>query len=401
MSLDDDARQLHASLTVVDLHCHPTLPLYLFGRKFHASDNTASTGFDLFGLLSQFATDAKRLEAGNVAGICSAVYVPEHDLLSTCFLMNFAVPAIQNHHQILDRSYFDTANLILDAMDAAVAEANNNGFHVEVATSAANLRSIKAAGKIAVVHALEGGHMLQGEGENPAQSPPNTMEYLNRVDHFHARGCAYMTIGHFFKNDLTGTVEGFAPMIRQTRCFDVPHDPTDGLSSVGRAVVEHMLEKKMIVDMTHTTPATRSQIIALNRSTGLNRPLVFTHVGVNHFCSGEDMGPTDTELRAIADSGGVVGVISMNYWLNGDETEGNGLDNMVATMRYIRDTVGIDHVALGTDFDGFTDPCDDFFDSSMMPVMTRALLADGGFTEDDIRKIMGENVLRVLADGWR
>ncbi len=78
------------------------------------------------------------------------------------------------------------------------------------------------------------------------------------------------------------------------------------------------------------------------------------------------MNPTDAEIKTIAGFGGVIGVIFMNYWLDSGHHD-NGLDLIVATIKHIVDKGGIDAVAIGSDFDGFTDPPDDLKDISEMP----------------------------------
>jgi membrane dipeptidase len=110
------------------------------------------------------------------------------------------------------------------------------------------------------------------------------------------------------------------------------------------------------------------------------------------------MNPTDAEIRQIADTGGVVGIILMNHWLTPVKIK-QGLHYVVETARRIRDQGGIETVALGTDFDGFTDPPDDVKDMADLPNITEALLR-GGFREADIRLILGGNALRVLRQGW-
>jgi membrane dipeptidase len=117
------------------------------------------------------------------------------------------------------------------------------------------------------------------------------------------------------------------------------------------------------------------------------------------------MNPTPDEVRRIADTGGVIGVIAMGYWLTGGEgreegqrgREEDGVGAMVATMRALADQGGIDVVAIGTDFDGFTDPPDDLPDPASLPRLTEALLA-AGFSEPDVEKILGSNAMRVVLE---
>ena len=100
----------------------------------------------------------------------------------------------------------------------------------------------------------------------------------------------------------------------------------------------------------------------------------------------------DEEIKTIAEFGGVIGVIFMNYWLDPGHQE-NGLDLIVNTIKHIVDKGGIDSVAIGSDFDGFTDPPDDIKDVSEMPRLESTLSAVG-FSVTDIAKIMGQSGYR-------
>jgi membrane dipeptidase len=120
-----------------------------------------------------------------------------------------------------------------------------------------------------------------------------------------------------------------------------------------------------------------------------SRPVIVSHTGVKATCD-NPRNLSDEELQAVAKTGGVIGI---GLW----DTATCGTDAR-ATARAIRhavSVVGVDHVALGSDFDGaVTTP----FDSSGWVLVTDALLQEG-FSEQDIRKIMGENVVRVLLQG--
>jgi membrane dipeptidase len=97
----------------------------------------------------------------------------------------------------------------------------------------------------------------------------------------------------------------------------------------------------------------------------------------------------------------------MNYWLMPHETQ-LGLNFISRTIEQLIHAAGgrTDHVAIGTDFDGFTDPPDDLKDASELPRLTERLMAEmlslsqRKYTDEDIRKIIGENALKVLREGW-
>jgi len=100
----------------------------------------------------------------------------------------------------------------------------------------------------------------------------------------------------------------------------------------------------------------------------------------------------------VADCGGVIGTIFMNHWLAPGEPK-NGLDLLVKTIRHIVNTGGIDSVAIGSDFDGFTDPPDDMKNAAQYPKLS-AELKRAGFSDDDIEKIYNTNGRRVIENGW-
>lgn len=199
----------------------------------------------------------------------------------------------------------------------------------------------------------------------------------------------------FYENEVVAPVVGIPTDMQKLGCFKQPKDLDLGLGKIGPAVVEEMLRVGMIIDLTHCTPKARQQIYDL---CGTRRPLMFSHVGVQPLAD-DPMSPTEDEIRHIAGTGGVVAVIFMNYWL-GEHHQKNGLDAIVATAKHIADIGGIDSVAFGSDFDGFTDPPDDIKDVSQMPSLTAALL-DSGLSESDVEKILGKNMERVLRTGWR
>ena len=157
----------------------------------------------------------------------------------------------------------------------------------------------------------------------------------------------------------------------------------------------------MIVDVTHCAPGARAEVYA---ELGTEVPIVASHVGA------DELHPTvynlkRHEIEHIAASGGAVGIIFMNYWLGHLEPDpvnlDAGLGNIWLTAKYIHDvTESWDHVMLGTDFDGFTDPPNDLRDSSQMPRVTEMLLRKD-VSEEDVKKIIGGNAQRVLDLGWR
>jgi microsomal dipeptidase-like Zn-dependent dipeptidase len=121
------------------------------------------------------------------------------------------------------------------------------------------------------------------------------------------------------------------------------------------------------------------------------------------------MAPDDDEILAIKECNGIIGVIFMNYWLSGVDEKflscrDDGFENIFNTIKYISEvTQSFDHISIGTDFDGMSDPPDDCFGTSMLSQFKQKLFDrknELGATEDDIHKILGKNILRVLEQGW-
>ncbi len=140
----------------------------------------------------------------------------------------------------------------------------------------------------------------------------------------------------------------------------------------------------MIVDLAHASHATIRDVLAMAR-----RPVVYSHGGVKATCD-TNRNLTDAEIKGIAATGGVIGI---GFW---DAAVCAPTPQATArAMRHVRDLVGIEHVALGSDFDGAVTTG---FDASGMAAVTQALM-DQGFSDEEIRLAMGGNVVRLLEAG--
>jgi membrane dipeptidase len=371
--------RLHRDAPLTDVHVHPSLKAFLFRRnlwRHYASGRT----FNPFSSRSDFPT----LTRGGVGVIWAAHYLPEAPLFRQCFLLRAAgwlvVPAYRKV------TTGGRLRRVLEMVDVLEREVARRPDRAAVARRAADVASIRAAGKLAVVHAVEGAHVLEGRVE--------------ALDELARRGVAVLTLAHFFDNGVVAQTEGGIPkdmLIRKLCRFDFRWHQPAALTPFGREVVRRMGQLGMIVDLAHATPAARAAVLA---EVGTARPVVATHVGVARY-NPDPYCLADDELRAIAATGGLVGVIFMTYWLRQPHPPAEGLDAIWRTIEHVRAVTGsFDHVALGTDFDGFTDPPDDLRDASFLPRVTALLLARG-VAEADVFKILGGNAQRVLATGWR
>lgn len=361
----------------IDLHTHPSLKTYLFKKRLYKYHR--STGaWNPFGM----RVDFPKIKQGRVNALLSTVYLPETKMIDDCwFLKLLTCLPIRKFRNLRKGNPFCTTMEILNDFEQAVCRAQQKGWtNVEIARSVSSLKRILSENKIAIVHSIEGAHSLDGKLEN--------------LYAFFERGVSLLTPAHFYENEVTQTVGGIPPDKKFCGCFKNERVQEGGLFPFGRRVVEEMIRLGMLIDLTHCTSKARQQVYEMNKK---RRPLLLSHTGVyekNHL----SMNPTDDEIKTIAESGGAIGVIFMNYWLH-PEKQKNGLHLVIDTIKHIQKTGGIDSVAIGSDFDGFTDPPDDIKDISRMPVLIHAL-SDAQFTGHEIEKIMGGNALRVIRDGW-
>ena len=362
---------------IADIHVHPSLKTFLFNKKSYKRNGTG-------GAWNPFAmrVDLPKIVEGGVNVLFSSVYLPEKKMIMDCFLLRFATSILGKKFRSLKKGdpFEVTMNIILKYEDA-IAQANaKENFRAEFAKSNKALNKILENKEFAILHSIEGAHSLSGKMEN--------------LHKFFDKGVCLLTLAHFYENEVARTVGGIPDSKKMLGCFKNSIEQSEGLPDFGKEVVEEMLRIGMLVDFSHCTKKARQEIFEMNNN---KRPLIFSHVGVEAM-NDATMNPTDIEIKQIANCGGVIGVIFMNHWLKNDEQK-NGLDLIVNTIKHLKDKGGVECIAIGSDFDGFTDPPDDIKDISEIPKLSDKL-KDEKFSNDEIEKIMGTNVLRVLKDGW-
>ena len=200
---------------------------------------------------------------------------------------------------------------------------------------------------------LEGAHALEGD--------------LAAVDALFDAGFRMIAPTHFFDTEWAGSAHGVAK---------------GGLTAKGRALVRRLEERRILLDLAHASPRTIADALAM-----ATRPVVVSHSGVKGTCDNA-RNLSDAELRGVAATGGVIGI---GFW----DTAVCGSDAaaIARAIRHAASVAGIDHVGLGSDWDGaVTVP----FDAASLVDLTDALLA-AGFRDDEVAKVMGGNALRLLA----
>lgn len=201
---------------------------------------------------------------------------------------------------------------------------------------------------------IEGTQVLEG---NPAN-----------VDVLFDAGFRMMSPSHFFDTEMGGSAHGVEKY---------------GLTDKGREMVKRMQAKGMLVDVAHASDKTIDDILAMT-----TKPVVVSHTGVKGTCN-NNRNLSDDQLRAIAKTGGVIGIGFWDTAVCGEDAKA-----IARAIRYAVNVVGVDHVGLGSDFDGSVKVP---FDTSGEALITEALLAEN-FSDEEIAKIMGGNILRLLQE---
>lgn len=206
--------------------------------------------------------------------------------------------------------------------------------------------------RLAAILATEGLHPLEGKLEN--------------VDRLYDAGFRITGLTHFFDNELGGSAHGLEK---------------GGITAFGREVVARLEQKGMLIDLAHASKPLIDDVLAIAR-----RPVLVSHTGVAGTCPGP-RNLSDEHLQRIAATGGLIGI---GYW-DGAVCD-TSVGAIVRAIRYAVDKVGVEHVALGSDFDGTIHAP---FDTSGLAQLTEGLQR-AGFKSNEIAAIMGGNVQRLL-----
>lgn len=343
--VSDEAKALHKTLNIVDLH-----------------SDTLMWNRDLNDSASRGHMDLPRLQEGNVALqlFSSVTKTPKNqnydgngaDTDNITLLTIAQLQPLKTWSSLTERSLYH-------AQKRAAAVAGSNGAikPVDTAGQLEVLLSARQKDKRAVgaMLTIEGLQNLEGKVAN--------------LDRLYAAGFRMASLTHFFDNELAGSMHGLKK---------------GGLTPFGREIVKRMEAKGMIIDIAHLSHTGVAEILAM-----ATRPVVSSHGGVQATCK-VNRNLTDDEVRGVAKTGGIIGI---GYW------DGALCDTSpraaAKAMKHVRDLVGIEHVALGSDYDGATTVR---FDTSQLVQVTQALM-DEGFTAQEIRAVMGENALRVIRAG--
>jgi len=364
---------------VIDLHAHPTLKTFMMYRHFWSTHNPPGFMFP-----PCMRTDLDALIAGGVKAQLVAVYAVERGWVPDVWPLKFVKMIHPRVRHILDTEPDEITRQYLDHLHEVVAETKRRkGDVLDIAMSYDDMQRIMGEGKLALVHSIEGAHHLNGK--------------LEFVDELHERGVAHMIIAHMYENEAGHCSNAIPPTpLHWIGCFTQKFDPTIGITDWGRDLVTKMWDIGMVVDLTHATPQFRRDVYEMARESSIKRPVIFSHVGMHEFCPA-DINPTPEDIRAVADTGGVIGIIAMTHWLKKPEVR-DGKDIVLASVDHIIQHGGEDCVAFGSDFDGFTGPPRDW-KSPRDYNNVRAWLLEK-YTPEQVDKFLHGNADRVLREGW-
>jgi len=367
------AHKLHFSSIVLDTHDDTT-------QRFF------SKNFDLGKRNPDGHVDIPRMREGGLNAIFFSIWIDGRTM---------GPPAIQK---------------ALDQIDAVHENVRKNSKEMMFARTAADVRKAHAEGKIAALIGVEGGHMIGND--------------IRMVRIFSDLGVRYMTLSHFYNDEWADS------------STDKPAH--NGLTDYGREIVREMNRQGMMVDISHVSDKTFYDALEVSKA-----PLIASHSSCRAICNHpRDM--SDDMIKALAAKGGVIqinyeksfideayrqasekvsgGVVAMFDQLKkqcGDDEEcfGKKMNEMekqataegklphvtwekiVEHIDHVVKLAGADHVGLGSDFDGATMP-EGMDDCSKLPKITEALMRKG-YSDDDIRKILGGNLLRVMEQAER
>jgi len=367
------ARQIHSTSIVFDTHAD-TPQRFLFDH------------FDLGSRDTEGGVDIPRMREGGIGAIFFALWVP------------------------VDITGSKAARRALDLLDSVNEQIRRHPDDLMLATSSGEVRAARVQGKIAILMGVEGGHAID-----------NNLDVLRD---FFARGVRYMTLTHNAPTDWADSSN---------------HSPRhNGLTEFGREVIREMNRLGMLVDISHVSDETFNDVLDASRA-----PVIASHSCCRAICN-SPRNMTDDMIKALAARGGVIHITFHNAFLSQDYAEATrspasgwiaGLesidkkygenearkladgqrlsDDLVRAgklpevswekiIEHIDHAVGLAgaaHVGLGSDFDGAFMPAG-MEDASKFPKIIESLLRRG-YPESDVRKILGENTVRVMTETER
>jgi membrane dipeptidase len=265
-------------------------------------------------------------------------------------------------------------------IDDVYEQARRHPESLEMAFTADDIRRIHKSGKIAALMGIEGGHAIENS--------------LSALRQFYRLGVRYITLTHTNTNHWADSAGGI------NRPAEKRHG---GLSDFGREVVREMNRLGMMVDVSHVSDDTFADVIETTQA-----PIIASHSSCRALTN-VPRNMTDEMLKALAKNRGVVminfynGFINTEYAISGKPSpekpaEKATMEMLMKHFEHAIKVAGIDHVGIGSDFDGVEGLLPSGMeDVSKLPAITYELLKRG-YSDNDVKKVLGENMLRVMAE---
>jgi len=330
--LDQRAKRLHQRSIIFDGHCDTLISIRDGERKLGERCQVQAQGRTT----SSWHIDLPRLFEG---GVTAQIFA--------CFVRQSFLPS-------------DATNEGLRMIDAFYVALDENPDALLLATTAADIERAKAEGKVAGVLSLEGAEALEGD--------------LAMLRTFYRLGLRAVGLTWNWRNQA-------ADGLGEARTGG-------GLTEFGVSLVREANRLGVILDVAHLAPAGVRDVLALSES-----PVVASHANAHALCD-HPRNLTDEQLKGIAESGGLVAVTYVSSFLAKDSQDAS-LERVLDHVDYIVKTIGVEHVGLGSDFDGFGGVLPGLEDVSRLPALTAGLVARG-YTDEQVSKILGGNYLRVF-----
>ena len=328
------AKKLHRRIITFDSHCDTPM-FFPQGINFERRD-------------PRILVDLHKMADGRQDAVVMAAYLPQPKP-GEAFTDKVELPVDG------PKAY---ADLIFDRLEDIVEE---NGCYISTARTPADLRENKCVGLRSIMFGIENGIALEHD--------------LRNVEYFAGRGVVYITLCHNGDNDICDSARGSSTH--------------GGVSAFGADVIREMNRCGVMVDLSHASEKSFYDALDISR-----KPIVCSHSNCKALCD-VPRNLTDDQLRALAAKGGVVQITLYHGFLRNDEQEATVLD-AIAHLEHAAHVMGIEHVGIGTDFDG-DGGIRGFADSSEAINFTLNLLRRH-YSEDDIARIWGGNWLRVMAE---
>ena len=367
-------RRIHSRCLTVDTHCDT--PMLMIKPGFNIRDEHQAP---------KSRVDLPRMKSGGLDAMFFAAFTGQK-------------PRTDENY----RKAYELANQMIDSVRSMTIR---NSDVAALALSAADLPRIEKAGKRAIYIGMENGFPL---GKN-----------IGRVDEFYKKGVRYITLCHSYHNDICDSSSDIKP---------AEHN---GLSDFGRQVIAEMNRLGMMADVSHASDKSFFDVLKVSKA-----PVIASHSSVRSVAE-HNRNMTDEMIRKLAEKGGVIQICLLDDYIKEPDTttvkfqrmkqihkkyreelsrmneaekealfkEWNevvamnpeslpAVKDLVDHIDYVRSLVGVDYVGIGSDFDG-GGGLRDCADVSQFPNITRELLRRG-YSEKEIRKIWGGNLLRVF-----